>query len=89
MLQRPPHQQLSRSTSIFLAQLYDCGVIHAQSSREGRVGFDDDVVGLAVGCYGVSGVEGVDFDLVYGGFEAGGGGKEFVDLMGGLVLRGV
>lgn len=30
---------------------------------------------------GGAGVEGVDFDLVYGGEVAGGGGEEFVDLV--------
>jgi hypothetical protein len=37
-------------------------------------------VGLAVGYEGAPGVEGVYFDLVDGGEEAGGGREEFGDL---------
>ena len=41
---------------------------------------DLDAIGGAVRAEGGAGVEGVDFDLVYGGFDAWVGGEEFVDL---------
>lgn len=52
----------------------------SHGARERSVGFDDDVVGGAEGCDVGAGVEGVDFDLVDGGFDARIGGEEFLKL---------
>jgi hypothetical protein len=46
-------------------------VLHAQRAGQRSVGFDDNVVVLAVLCQCGAGVEGVDFDLIDGGFELG------------------
>ena len=60
-------------------------MVHFPGSGEGRVGLDDDVVRGAVGGEGGVGVEGVEFDLVDGGEEAGLRGEEFGDLVVGRV----
>lgn len=58
-------------------------MFHAQGSGERGVGFEADGVGGAQGGEGGVGVEGVEFDLVYGGVDAWGGGQEFGDLDAG------
>lgn len=80
MLQVPPHHQLRRRAIVLLRQFNDGLVFHLVSSRERRVGFDDDVVVFAILSELCAGVKGVDLDLVDGGEQAGGGGEEFGDL---------
>jgi len=53
-------------------------MLHAQGPGEWSVCFDDDTVGLAERGYLRARVEGVDLDLVDGGFDARGRGEEFL-----------
>lgn len=82
MLQIPPHHELRRRATVFLGEGNDGGVFHFVGAGQRCVGFDDDVVGFAELRKGGAGVEGVDFDLVDGGFDFGVGGEEFGDLVG-------
>lgn len=63
-------EDLRRCAGVLCCEFLDGWVVHAHSPREWCVGFDDDVVFLAdLSDLGL-GVEGVDFDLVDGGFDA-------------------
>jgi hypothetical protein len=55
-------------------------VLHAQRSRERGVRFDDDVVVLTVLRQSGAGVEGMNFDLVDGGFDLGVALEKFLEL---------
>lgn len=80
MLETPPHHELPRCAAIFLCQLDDDRVLHSQRSGKWGVGFDGDVVLLAVGSKLRSSVERMHFYLIDSRFEFRFRGEELVDL---------